>query len=80
MSDNISMTIEGRQYNTAETLIEIYGKNSLSELLDDSICPACGNETNNSMGDYTIMVKAECTFEDCDFGFCDTRQAIDELM
>ena len=69
-------TVDDRNYLDAETFVELYDADALSELVTDEICPECGEEVNLSKGDDTIMVKAECTGEECCFGFCDTAKNV----
>ena len=71
------------EYNIidAETFNDLYGADSLNELLDGGMCPECGSDDFElSQGDHTIMVKAVCNGEDCDFAFCDTQKAVNKFL
>ena len=70
-------TVDDRNYLDAETFVELYDADALNELVTDEICPECGENVDiENDVDHSIMVKAECPNEDCDFGFVDTRRNV----
>ena len=78
MNESETLSVEDRNYVDAKTFFELHGAEELRVMVNDGICPECGEELNLSKGDHTIMVKAECP--DCDFGFVDTQKGVDCIL
>ena len=70
------------EYNIidAETFVELYDANALQELVTDGICPECGEEVDISKGDDTIMIKAVCPNEECDFAYVSSVKEANKFL